>query len=93
MIGKRITDGTNGFRAFKTSIFKSENIRLDQDWLDRYELEPYLIYKVIKSGYKLKEVPITIKYHQDGSYTKMKPFKGWWSLARPIFYLTLGIRR
>jgi dolichol-phosphate mannosyltransferase len=93
LLKARITDGTNGFRAFRTSIIKDGNIDLDQTWLNRYELEPYLLYKVVRGGFKFKEVPVTIKYHSDGSYTKMTPFKGWWSLFRPIVFLALGIRR
>ena len=87
-----LTDGTNGLRAFKTNLLNDQRINIWQDWLDKYELEPYLLYKVIKLGYKVKEVPITIKYHSDGSYTKMKPFKGWWSLFRPVVFLILRIR-
>src|SRR3989338_3751970 len=30
----RITDGTNGFRAYKSSILKDERINLYQDWLN-----------------------------------------------------------
>ena len=37
------TDGTNGLRAFRLSLLDDPRIRLDQDWLDRYELEPYLL--------------------------------------------------
>jgi len=40
LLSVKITDGTNGFRAFRTKIFESKEINLWQDWLDRYELEP-----------------------------------------------------
>jgi len=91
----RITDATNGFRAFKLSIFKRPGIDLEQDWLDRYELEPYILFKAVKDKkIRLKEVPITIYYHIDGrSYTKMRPFHDWWRLARPMIYLGLGLRK
>lgn len=92
--GKRVTDSTNGFRAFKLSIFQNSNLDLDQSWLDRYELEPYLFCKVIKLGYKVKEIPVTKIYPpKELGYTKMKPIIGWWSILKPLFYLGLRLRK
>jgi len=90
----KVTDSTNGFRAFKLAILKDRNINLDQNWLNQYELEPYLLYKSIVLGYKFKEAPVTKIYpsHKLG-YTKMKPISGWWSILRPLFYLWLGIKK
>jgi dolichol-phosphate mannosyltransferase len=93
MVGHPITDGTNGFRAFRTAICK--NINLWQDWLDRYELEPYLYYQVIKQGLKVKEVPVTKIYPADAGvgYTKMRPLVDWWRIFRPLVFLFLGIKK
>ncbi len=92
--GKKITDSTNGFRAIKLTIFNDHRINMNQSWLDRYELEPYLFYKAIVLGYKVTEVPVTKIYPpKEEGYTKMKPFSGWWSILRPIFYLALGIKK
>lgn len=92
--GMRITDSTNGFRAVCVSLLKDNRINLNQEWLDQYELEPYLFYKAIKLGYKVKEVPVTKIYPSKHlGYTKMKPFIGWWSILRPLIYLPLGIKR
>lgn len=94
LTGRRITDGTNGFRAFYLSIFDDHRINIDQDWLNTYELEPYLLYKAVRTGdIKVIEVPITVYYHgAPKTYTKMKPVRDWWRLARPIFYLRFGLR-
>jgi dolichol-phosphate mannosyltransferase len=94
MTGRRITDSTNGFRAVRLSMIRDERFTLDQDWLDQYELEPYLFYKAIKLGYRVTEVPVIKIYppRQEG-YTKMKPFSGWWSILRPLIYLALRIKR
>ncbi|HLD69947.1 MAG TPA: glycosyltransferase family 2 protein, partial [Candidatus Omnitrophota bacterium] len=92
--GLRITDSTNGFRAVSMSMFEKNMIDLKQDWLDHYELEPYLFYKAIKLGFKVKEVPVTKIYPpKSEGYTKMKPFSGWWSILRPLVFLGLGIRK
>ncbi len=91
---RRITDSTNGFRAFRLSLLDDSRINIDQDWLNAYEFQPYLLFKAIRLGYKLKEVPVTKIYprHELG-YTKMKPVTGWWSILRPLFYLGLGLRK
>jgi dolichol-phosphate mannosyltransferase len=68
------------------------NIR--QDWLDKYELEPYLFYKTIKLNYKVTEAPVTKFYPANKiGYTKMKPFLDWWRISRPLLYLWLGFKR
>ena len=95
LVCRRITDATNGFRAFRLSVFEDPSINLNQDWLDRYELEPYILFKAVRSKrIRVKEVPITIYYHSDKKqYTKMKPFRDWWRLAKPMIYLGLRIRK
>jgi dolichol-phosphate mannosyltransferase len=92
--GQRITDSTNGFRAFKTALLRDKRIDLDQEWLGQYELEPYLFFKAIQLGYKVKEVPVTKIYPPKAlGYTKMKPLTGWWSILRPLVFLGLGIKK
>jgi dolichol-phosphate mannosyltransferase len=92
--GRRITDSTNGFRAVRLSVLDDKRLDLDQAWLDKYELEPYLFYKVIKLGYRVCEVPVTKIYPpKKQGYTKMKPVTGWWSILRPLVYLGLGIKK
>jgi dolichol-phosphate mannosyltransferase len=92
--GAKITDSTNGFRAFRLAIVNDGRMDIDQSWLDAYELEPYLMYKTITLGYKFTEVFVTKVYppKQQG-YTKMKPLLGWWSILKPLFYLGLGIKK
>ncbi|MBF0486133.1 MAG: glycosyltransferase family 2 protein [Candidatus Omnitrophica bacterium] len=91
---RRITDSTNGFRSVRLKVLDDKRIDLYQDWLDRYELEPYLFYKIIKLGYRYKEVPVTKIYPPKAQgYTKMKPITGWWSILRPLVYLGLGIKK
>ncbi|MCX7785707.1 MAG: glycosyltransferase family 2 protein [candidate division WOR-3 bacterium] len=94
LVGKKITDGSSGIRAFKTSIVSHPRINLNQIWLNRYELEPYLYYKAVRLKFKTKEVPITINYPKQKNvpYTKMRPLIGWWSITRPIIYLRLGLK-
>ncbi len=88
------TDSTNGFRAFKTSIFQNKKINLRQDWLNTYELEPYLFYQAVRLGFKVCEAPVTKAYHHKKiGYTKMTPLIDWWRILRPIIFLKLGIKK
>lgn len=90
----RVTDSTNGFRAIKLSIFNDPRINIDQEWLDKYELEPYIMFKAIRLGHRFAEVPVTKIYPPKHlGYTKMKPLTGWWSILRPIFLLAFGLRK
>jgi len=79
--GYPLTDGSNGFRAFRTKIAK--NFNLWQKSLDRYELEPYFMLKAIKKGYKFKEAPVQ-KFYRDEGYTKMVPVRDWYSILKPL---------
>jgi len=90
----KVTDSTNGFRAFRLSIFDHPKIDIDQSWLDHYELEPYLLYKTIVLGFRFTEVSVTKIYpSRKVGYTKMKPITGWWSILRPLVFLGLGIKK
>ena len=82
--GVKITDASNGYRAFRTRIARDHRIDLHQEWLDRYELEPYLLLQTIKNGYKITEAPVTKMYFKELGYSKMKPFVSWWHILRPL---------
>jgi dolichol-phosphate mannosyltransferase len=96
LCGHRVTDASSGFRAIKLSLFDDKRINLWQDWLDRYELEPYLLFQALKLGHKVVEVPVTIEYPpaNDGlAYTKMRALLDWWKIFRPAVFLALRIKR
>jgi glycosyltransferase involved in cell wall biosynthesis len=88
---RRISDATNGFRIFRASLLRDPAIDLHQDWLTSYDLEPYLLYKVIRGGYRLIEHPITVRYHAEG-YTKMGGLRDWWRLFRPAVLLRFRLK-
>jgi dolichol-phosphate mannosyltransferase len=91
--GARLTDTSNGFRAIHLSIFDDPAFKLDQSWLDQYEIERYIQFKAIKLGYRYIEVPVTKIYPDKRlGQSKMKPLSGWWSMVKPIFLLGLRLR-
>jgi len=89
--GFPITDGTNGMRAFRLSLLDDPRIRLDQDWLDRYELEPYLLFQAVRCRYRVREAPVTVRYHARGT-TKMRLLRDGWRILRPLIHLRTGRR-
>ncbi|HWO01060.1 MAG TPA: glycosyltransferase family 2 protein [Blastocatellia bacterium] len=93
--GHYVTDASSGFRALKVSLFDDKRIDLWQDWLDRYELEPYLLFKALRLRRKVVEIPVTIEYPKsDGiAYTKMRAITDWWKIFRPVIFLGLGIKK
>jgi dolichol-phosphate mannosyltransferase len=91
--GFPITDATNGFRAHSRRFLEDPRVDMDQDWLDRGELEYYLQLKALTLGFKVEEVPVR-KIYPDLSayknYTKIRPVYDWVRNLRPIFWLMTG---
>ena len=79
---QKVTDASNGFRAFKVNVVRS--IDISPDWLNKYELEPYLLIQTLKSKFKYKEVPVSKYYGRKKGYSKMKPIVSWYSICRPM---------
>ncbi|UCE23975.1 MAG: glycosyltransferase family 2 protein [Candidatus Zixiibacteriota bacterium] len=93
IVGTGGTDITCGFRAYRTAILDRPEIDMNQDWLNRYEMEYYIHIKVIKLGYRITEVPVSMVYPGDReSYSKIRPVTGWWSMLRPWLYLLLRLK-
>jgi hypothetical protein len=88
---RRMTDATNGFRIFRSSLLEDPSIDLHQSWLASYDLEPYLLFKAIQGPYKVIEHPVTVRYHADG-YTKMNGVRDWWRLFRPAVLLRFHVK-
>jgi dolichol-phosphate mannosyltransferase len=93
LVFRRVTDATNGFRLFRADILRDKAIDLDQDWLSSYDLEPYVLYKAIRRGYRVIEHPCTVRYHAREGYTKMRGLRDWWRLFRPALLLRSGLKR
>jgi dolichol-phosphate mannosyltransferase len=104
LTGKKCTDALEGFRAYALSIFDDPDINIAQDWLDTYELETYLHYKVLRSqGIRFTEVATSKIYPEDKKgvitnrtgkkYSHIRPIIDWWRILRPLLFLLLGMRK
>jgi dolichol-phosphate mannosyltransferase len=90
---RHVTDATNGFRVFRSSILTDRRLDIGQAWLESYDLEPYVLYKVIRCGYRVIEHPVTVRYHATEGFTKMRGIRDWWRLFRPALLLRAGVKR
>jgi dolichol-phosphate mannosyltransferase len=94
--GRRGTDAINGFRAYRVSLLSAPRINVWQDWLDHYELESYLHYKVLTLGHRFAEAPVSKSYpppNRKGKYSHIRPIVDWWVIVRPLVYLRLGLKK
>lgn len=96
LLNVRLTDVTCGLRCYRLSLCRHPSIQMDQSWLERYEMEYYLLYKFVRvMKVNWIQVPVTIRYDhlQKGRHSKIVPFSGWWSMIRPFLFLRFGLRR
>ena len=52
-----------------------------------------MLYKAIRLGFRVVEVPCTVRYHAREGYTKMRGIRDWWRLFRPALLLRAGVKR
>jgi dolichol-phosphate mannosyltransferase len=91
--GHRLTDVTNGFRAYRLSFLNRPEVNWGQSWLETYELEYYLHYYALKSGLPFREVPVSKNYPTKTNYSKIRPGKDWVKIIKPLFVLMFGLRK
>lgn len=95
LLRKRFTDITCGYRCYKISFLNHPNVNINQEWLNRYEMEYYIHYWACKLKLKIKEVPVVILYDhlKEGRKSKITPFIDWWSMLKPFFFLSLKFKK
>lgn len=91
--GRSVTDASNAWRAYSVRMLRDPRFLMDEAWLDVYAFEPYLYYKSIEFGYRVREVPVTITYPKRKGYSKIRFPGSYWAVFRPLLYLRLGIRK
>ncbi len=78
MIGTRITDVSNGYRAVRTDVLKQLQLDQDQFWASE------LLIEGMRHRLRIVEVPITIRARQAGESKKPKNAKYAWHFAKAI---------
>ncbi len=94
LTGVRCTEVTNGFRAYRASILDDPRINVAQAWLDGYELEYYLHYKVLTLGYKFAERPVSKTYIHATKrrHSHISPVRDGYKIVAPLLLLRIGAR-
>ena len=93
LVGRRVTDATGGYQAYRLKILEDPRVKIHQPWLGRYEVETYIFAKTLLCGYRWKEIPIHITYKEHGPYTRARPIVDWWGYFRPVLLLRLGLKK
>ena len=82
----KVTDATNGFRAYKIKLIIEILPNYNRRWLYGYAFESFLFGKMLnKKNIKKLEVPVTIKYNEGKVNTKIKPILNYPSIFFPYF--------
>jgi len=89
---RKVTDGSNGFRLFRAEVLDDPAIDLDQDWLNGYSLEPYLLFKALRR-HRVVEVPVTVRFHGPPDTSIPDRVYEWLRLIAPIAMLAAHVRR
>ena len=66
-----------------STILDDPQIDLDQTWLTSYDLEPYLLYKAIRRGYRVIEMPGDRALPRPRGLHEDARAADWWRLFRP----------
>ncbi len=91
---RKVTESSNGYRAMKLSVLDDTRINIDQSWQKDYQLEMYLIMRILMLDFKCTEVPVSKIYPpREMGNTKMTPITGWWKMFYPIILVGMGIRK
>lgn len=72
LVGRRITDCSSGFRAFRTDVLEAL-----QYHEPRY-LEPEMLMKALSRGFDCREVPVTVSARWEGGTKKPGDFRYGW---------------
>ena len=92
--GRRTTDASNGFRAYRSEILRDPRIDWEAPWQGvSYQVEIYLLLATIRLGYRVTEVPVTKLYPKDGKAYSKATAGDWWNMAKPIVWCALRLDR
>ena len=89
--GKRLTDTTNGFRAYSRRFLLDPQVAPFREVFSNYELLFYLTKRAGQLGYTVIEVPVDRSYPDTGpTPTKISGFKARWGILRQTLAAACG---
>lgn len=88
---RRLTDTTNGYRAYSRRYLLHREVQPFRDVFQTYELLAYLSARASRLGLAVEEVPVTRAYPAIGPVpTKISSVRGNFLLIKILFRLILG---
>jgi hypothetical protein len=78
MVGSRVTDVSNGYRATRAEVLKHLALHQDQFWTSE------LLIEGMRQRLRIREVPITIRARAGGESKKPKNLKYAWNFLKAI---------
>lgn len=82
--GHRLTDATNGFRAFRLDVIRRADWEIDDPSQYTYGFEYYLYAKFLRDpSLRCIEVPTTMRYPSAGKYSHIRPGRDWYEMLKP----------
>jgi glycosyltransferase involved in cell wall biosynthesis len=89
--GTRLTDTTNGFRAYSHRVLSDPVLDIFRDIFNGYELLAYLSAKIPRMGYRVTEHPVVRKYPRSGKVpTKIRSWQSWLNVLLILWHLAAG---
>lgn len=89
--GLRLTDTTNGFRAYSAELLRDPKMAIFREVFAGYELHYYMSIRAARLGYRIVETPVSRRYPSAGPVpTKISPLRGNLSVLRCLFNACLG---
>lgn len=80
---RKVTDCSCGYRSFKVKMFKNFTDMLKRKELFTYGYEYYSYGKVLNNNFiSSTEVPVSMTYPSQGSYSKMRPIIDWYIILK-----------
>ncbi len=90
--GTKLTDTTNGYRAYSANYLLDPRVQPFRNEFERYELLFYLSVRAGRLGLNVTEVPVTRRYPKSGGVpTKINGVVGKLDILRQTFSAALGL--
>jgi len=85
------TDPTNAFRAMSRRFLSDERVQPVRRVFVRFNIHHYVIYQAARLRFRVKEIPVTRVYPDDGAIpTKIHGFKTKWLILREMLATLAG---
>ena len=83
-----VRDISSGFRLYRREALDQAAFSASD-----FDVLEEILIRLYVCGYRVIEVPVTVRYHANEGYTKMRGLRDWWRLFRPALLLRMGVKQ